>query len=272
MIQLLASDVDGTLLGADDRPSRRTVAALAAARDAGWVVVLATGRPPRILDPAVADLGVDSLAICNNGATLYDPAARRVVHEIGIPEAVTLDVVARLREAVDGLVLALDWGLELAADARFAEGTLWRIPPGARIGPVEEAVTGPVAKVLARSALLSSDALAERVRPLLSDEAEVTSSTGSGVIEITAPGISKGTALAAFAAARGIGREAVVAFGDMPNDTEMLRWAGLGVAMGNGHPSVLAVADEVAASNIDDGVARVVERLLADRLRPERVA
>jgi hydroxymethylpyrimidine pyrophosphatase-like HAD family hydrolase len=58
----------------------------------------------------------------------------------------------------------------------------------------------------------------------------------------------------------GITAAEVVAFGDMPNDVPMLGWAGLGVAMGNAHPDAVAAADEVTASNVDDGVARVLER------------
>jgi len=63
-----------------------------------------------------------------------------------------------------------------------------------------------------------------------------------------------------LAAERGISAEEVVAFGDMPNDLPMLTWAGLGVAVANAHPSVLAAADEVTASNDDDGVAQVLDR------------
>ena len=58
----------------------------------------------------------------------------------------------------------------------------------------------------------------------------------------------------------GITADDVVAFGDMPNDVPMLRWAGLGVAMGNAHPEAIAAADEVTTPNTDDGVARVLER------------
>jgi len=53
----------------------------------------------------------------------------------------------------------------------------------------------------------------------------------------------------------------VIAFGDMPNDVSMLAWAGRGIAVANAHPEVLAVADEVTASNDEDGVALVLERL-----------
>ena len=74
--------------------------------------------------------------------------------------------------------------------------------------------------------------------------------------------MTKATGLAGLAQRAGIGAAEVVAFGDMPNDLPMLAWAGRAVAVANAHPTVLAAADEVTASNDDDGVALVLERLL----------
>ena len=74
---------------------------------------------------------------------------------------------------------------------------------------------------------------------------------------MTAAGVNKATAVAEL----GYPPEQVVAFGDYPNDIPLLTWAGLGVAMANAHPDVLAIADEVTASNDEDGVALVLERL-----------
>jgi len=262
--RLLASDLDGTLLRRDDQPSPRTLAALRAAEEAGWVVVLATGRPPRFVDPAAASLGVHGLAVCNNGATIYDPVERRIIREVELSLAVALEVVDRLRGVEPDLLFAADWGLELAAEQAWLDTTPWPVPPDTHVGPPEEFLTGPVAKLLANHPTVESDELAHRTRGLLHDLVEVTSSTGSGVIEMTARGVSKGSALARVADDLGIGPAEVVAFGDLPNDTEMLLWAGLGVAMGNAHPAVKAAADEVTATNDEDGVALVVERLLAE--------
>jgi hydroxymethylpyrimidine pyrophosphatase-like HAD family hydrolase len=74
--------------------------------------------------------------------------------------------------------------------------------------------------------------------------------------------VTKASALARLAGRAGITPEQVVAFGDMPNDLPMLAWAGRAVAVANAHPEVLALADEVTASNDDDGVALVLERLV----------
>jgi hydroxymethylpyrimidine pyrophosphatase-like HAD family hydrolase len=88
----------------------------------------------------------------------------------------------------------------------------------------------------------------------------VTFSTGHGLIEISAPGITKGSGLARLAGQLGIAPAEVVALGDMPNDLPMLQWAGHGVAMANAHPAVLESADEITAPNSQDGLALVLER------------
>jgi hydroxymethylpyrimidine pyrophosphatase-like HAD family hydrolase len=85
--------------------------------------------------------------------------------------------------------------------------------------------------------------------------------SGHDVVEIMAPGVSKAAGVARLADALGADLSAVVAFGDMPNDVPLLEQAGLGVAVENAHRQVRAAADEVTASNDEDGVALVLERL-----------
>ena len=86
------------------------------------------------------------------------------------------------------------------------------------------------------------------------------SSTGA-LVEISAADVTKASTLALLCDELGVTREEVVAFGDMPNDLAMLRWAGTSYAMANAHPSVLDLADRRAPSNEDDGVAAVLEEL-----------
>ena len=85
--------------------------------------------------------------------------------------------------------------------------------------------------------------------------------SGALLVEISAAGVTKAFALAAHCAELGIRPEQVIAFGDMPNDVPMLRFAGLGIAVANAHPDALAAADEITASNDEDGVALALERL-----------
>ncbi|HEU0129021.1 MAG TPA: HAD-IIB family hydrolase, partial [Pseudonocardiaceae bacterium] len=118
----------------------------------------------------------------------------------------------------------------------------------------------PATKMLVRLTNASSDAMAAAVREILGTELDVTFSTGHGLIELSAPGVTKGSGLARLAAERGVSPAEVLAFGDMPNDLSMLEWAGCGVAMANAHPVVLGAADEVTAPNSEDGLALILER------------
>ena len=114
--------------------------------------------------------------------------------------------------------------------------------------------------MLVRCPELSSDAMVAALAPVVGDAADLTFSHPRGLVEISPPGVTKATGLAEVAARLGVAAADVVAFGDMPNDLEMLRWVGHGVAMGNAHPALLEVADEVTASNAEDGLALVLER------------
>ncbi len=118
-------------------------------------------------------------------------------------------------------------------------------------------------KLLAHHHELAPDAFLTRARTILGDLASVTRSSPTALLEISAHGVSKASTLALSCAERGIRPEEVAAFGDMPNDIEMLSWAGSSYAMGNAHPDVLAAATGSTLGNNEDGVALVIERLLA---------
>jgi HAD superfamily hydrolase (TIGR01484 family) len=117
-----------------------------------------------------------------------------------------------------------------------------------------------VVKLLARHEELGSDELLAAARAAVGAGATLTHSSNDGLLEISAADVSKASGLASLAAELGVPAAETVAFGDMPNDLPMLAWAGHGVAVANAHPEVLAAADEVTASNDDDGVAEVLAR------------
>lgn len=259
-VRLIATDLDGTIVRSDETISDRTRAALAAAEEAGLVLVFVTGRPPRYMAPVVEATGHRGLAICANGALVYDLDREEVVAEHVLEPAVAARVVAAVRDALPDVTFAVDRGLGFGHEpgyrARFA------VPADVVVASIDELVSSPVAKLLARHDGLDADELHARVRALVADLAEVTFSGIDGLLEIGASGVSKAFTLEHLATQHGIAAEEVVAFGDMPNDLPMLAWAGRGVAVANAHPDVLAAADEVTASNDEDGVALVVERLL----------
>lgn len=262
-LRLVATDLDGTIVRSDGSVSDRTRRAFAAAEEAGVGVVLVTGRPPRWMSTMAAETGHRGLAILSNGAIVYDLHEERVVEEHPLDPAAAAEVVAALREAVPDLVFAVERG------QLFGHEPGWVPHFGVRddvlVAEIDELVAEPMVKLLVRHEVLSSDELVAAARAVVGESCTVThSGVGSGLLEISGPDVTKASALARLAADLGTGADGTVAFGDMPNDLPMLAWAGHGVAVANAHPEVQAVADEVTASNDDDGVAQVVERLVAD--------
>jgi hydroxymethylpyrimidine pyrophosphatase-like HAD family hydrolase len=119
-------------------------------------------------------------------------------------------------------------------------------------------------KLLAWSAAPVTDAVVEMVGDILPTGTAVTYSGAAGMLEVHAAGVSKVATLSALCGSWGVSAEEVAAFGDMPNDLPMLRWVGHAVAVANAHPAVRAIADDITASNDDDGVALVLSRWESD--------
>jgi HAD superfamily hydrolase (TIGR01484 family) len=254
--RLIATDLDGTLLRDDKTVSPRTVAALAAAEEAGIEVFFVTGRPARWMDVVSDHVHGHGLAICGNGAAVVDlhggPGAHRFVKVRELARENALDAVRLVREAAPGTVYAIEQTYGFYQEPAYPKLHM-EIPDN--LAPAEK--------------LLAPDALGadEPVLKILAfrDHANVTRSSPSALLEISGPGVSKASTLALCCAERGIAPEEVVAFGDMPNDVEMLTWAGQSYAMGNAHPDVLAAASGRTVDNNEDGVAVVIERMLAER-------
>ncbi|MFX4291901.1 HAD family hydrolase [Streptomyces bohaiensis] len=297
--RLIATDLDGTLLADDRTVSRRTLDALAAASDAGIETVFVTGRPARWLE-VVSAVRDRTVAICANGAAVADltalgalaPAALLAgadpvrVAGGGLPPAATPPLVevhplrpsdartlaAALRAAVPGVTFAVErtTGMHYEPDyPTYFPGAVAEVAPIAELlDETGEFADRPIIKLLARHVAMDPDRLLAATRAAAPGLAEFTRSSPSALVEISARGVSKATTLASYCARRGLGPQDVVAFGDMPNDLEMLAWAGRSYAMANAHPDVLAAATHRTAANTEDGVALAVERLLADQAWP----
>ncbi len=263
---LIASDVDGTLLDPAERITDRTRQAVQAAVADGVTFVLATGRPPRWIPPVVEQLGFAPVAVCANGAVLYDAAADRIISA----ETLSVDTLTELAEitarSVPGAGLAAERIGRSAHDTatpQFVSAPgyehAWLNPDNTEVSH-RDLLSAPAVKLLVRKPGMPSSELAARLAQHIGTLGDITYSTNDGLVEISAIGISKALGVQQVAHPLEIGSEEVVAFGDMPNDVPMLQWAGHGVAMGNAHPEAMAAANEVTAPNDDDGLARVLER------------
>ncbi|SOJ57997.1 5-amino-6-(5-phospho-D-ribitylamino)uracil phosphatase YitU [Mycobacterium simulans] len=263
---LIACDVDGTLFDDNESLTPRTREAVRAAVAGGAHFILATGRPPRWVRPVVEALGFTPMAVCANGAVIYDPATDRVVSVRTLP----VDTLAALAElaarVIPGSGLAVERIGKRAHDTvtpQFVSSPgyehAWLNPDNTEVS-IEDLLSTPAIKLLIRKAGAASADMAAELAKHIDSEGDLTYSTNNGLVEIVPRGINKATGIAEVAQPLGIADADTVAFGDMPNDVPMLLKAGLGVAMGNAHPDAVAAANEVTASNTDDGVARVLER------------
>lgn len=271
MVRLVATDLDGTLLDPTGRISDSDAAAVLEAAAAGVLIVVATGRPVRWLGCLSAIKDAHPFVIVSNGAAVYDLLEERVVRTHPLAPALLAELAAELREAIPGLVLAVEHGDHFGCEPEwFSAG-----PDRTRTASEEDAVTlrapwgdllaveADVVKLLGLHAGYSPDDLLERAVAVVGDRAVVTHSvaTGHALLEITAPGITKAHTLAAFCAEHGVDAADVAAFGDMPNDLEMLTFAGRPFVMANGHAS-LRERFPVIGSNADGGVGRQLRTLL----------
>ncbi len=259
----MACDLDGTVLRDDLSVSPRTRAALAAVERAGILLVFVTGRPPRWMHPVASQTDHRGLAICGNGAQLYDLHSEKVVDENLIPAETLLQAIELIRSAVPGVSFGMEYGDYFAYESAFPMLDKWRSPDH-RVVPPAELWARPGAKLIIRHDDHTSDDLAGTVQEIVGGLLEITHSSyaGPAFIEASAAGVTKATALARLCEAHGIGAAEVVAFGDQRNDLPMLAWAGRPYAMANAHPDVLAAVEHRAPSNEEDGVAVRIEEML----------
>ncbi|GAA1038647.1 Cof-type HAD-IIB family hydrolase [Virgisporangium ochraceum] len=264
-MKLVATDLDGTLVRSDRTLSDRTLAVL----DSLPVpLVIATGRPLRWVLPIYEMLGHKPISVVANGAAVYDPEADELLHSAPLAADELAHACEALRSAVPDAVFAveLDGGRTMVHEDRYDVGMWERTMDGRRIGPLADVVAEPAAKLLVRSASnRDSDEFLALVSATLEGVYEATHSSLSGLVEISAAGVTKASGVAWVAARLGVEPADVVVFGDMPNDIPMLAWAGRAVAVANAHPTVRDVADEVTGSNDEDGVATWLEREFASR-------
>lgn len=259
--RLIATDLDGTLLRSDESVSRRTRDALAAATAAGAAHLVVTGRGVPWTRHILDDLGYDGLAVCGQGAQVYDASSHRLLTSVTLDRRLAGVALAKIESAVGPLHLAASRdGLDgdvLVGPGYAVTGSL----PATPFTDASDLWSAPLNKIYIQHPDLSDDELAEAARQAAGGFVTVAMA-GAGIVELLPLGLSKATGLSLAARRLGIRKSETIAFGDMPNDIPMFAWAAHGVAMANAHQELRAVADEVTSSNEDDGIAEVLERFL----------
>ncbi|RFU83201.1 HAD family phosphatase [Streptomyces triticagri] len=260
--QLIATDLDGTLLRSDDTVSGRTRDALTAACARGAAHIVVTGRAVPWTRHILDDLGYEGLAVCGQGAQVYHAGEHRLLTSVTLDRrlaGLALDKieaelgplsVAASRDGVDGEVI-------VGPGYLVQEGPL----PVVSFTDSADLWAAPLNKVYIQHPNMTDDELAAAALRIAGDLVGVTMA-GPGTVELLPLGLSKATGLSLAARRLKVSADSTIAFGDMPNDVPMFGWAAHGVAMANAHTELKSVAHEVTSSNDEDGIAAVLERLL----------
>ncbi|OEU90774.1 hydrolase [Streptomyces abyssalis] len=263
--RLIATDLDGTLLRDDETVSARTRAALAAASARGVAHIAVTGRSVPWTKDILAGLDYKGLAVCGQGAQVYDAGAGRVLTSVTLDRRLAQLAVSKI-EAETGATLLLAASQD-GIDGEVLVGPGYRDQgkglPAVVCADRDELWAAPLNKLYLQHTDLGTDELAKAARTVTGDLVSITVS-GEDLVEMLPLGLSKAKGLSIAARRLGVSARETIAFGDMPNDIPMLAWAAHGVAMADAHPELLAVADEITGSNNADGIAVVLERLLSE--------
>lgn len=264
---LVALDLDGTLLDDREQVSPRNRSAIRAALDGGVRIVLVTGRGVDMPIRVSKDLGLNLPVICCHGALTKDFGADRTLGHIPVPMQYAKAMVEYSER--NGLSIAI-----------YSEELFYRLE-GSRlfmddmVGPAWREVHSfsdvlHTAPTFIR--FLGTDSVAAMHREFGDLPLHFKTETWRDFVEcaVTSREATKQRALARLCADFQIAPERVLAVGDSRNDVPMLRWAGVGVAMGNALPEVREAVRYVTGTNVEDGVAAAIERFVLDGGRGQK--
>jgi len=260
--ELVAIDLDGTILGSDNEVSPRVEEAVRAVQAMGISVTIATGRMFASARRFAEHFGIKTPLICYQGAQVRHPESGDIISETLIPKEVALGVIEycqRNSYHVNAFQGDSVFMAELTPEAEFYLG----------LSGVEGTVVGDLAAWLPGDVLKLVIITDEPTTVTVIDE--LTTEFGARLnvtrsypifAETISPDVSKGRALRSLAVHLGVPIERVMGIGDNLNDLDLVTAAGFGVAMGNGAPEVKARADYITDDVEHDGVATALEKLI----------
>ena len=262
MIRMIATDLDGTLLGAKSVLPEENVRALQRAMEAGVKVVLASGRMVEATTPIGAAIGVNAPMVLFNGAMVYDPASGEILHGSCIPRDTAVEVLREIEAR--GCYVQVFPGRRYFFE-RHTEHTVFyqnKISVvGTAVGEkLSQWLKTDVYKLLCIGTQEETDAIARELSQRFPTVSFVKSS--ATFLEIVAKGVDKADGLRALSALTGITPEEILAFGDEQNDLPMLEYVGKGYTMENAPEAVRRQAKLIAPANTQCGLAAIVNLYL----------
>jgi Cof subfamily protein (haloacid dehalogenase superfamily) len=243
----------------------RTREALASARDAGFHVVVVTGRMFRSVLPYIVEAGLTTPVVCYQGAVVADPADGQFLLHEPIPLELAREAIAALEEEGFPINCYVDDELYVARATPESDSyASFQNLLVHEVGDLLQWIEDPPTKLVAIGDPKALDGLEQRMKERFAGRLYVAKSLPY-FLEFASPAVTKASGLAFVAEHLGFGAPDTIAFGDGENDVELLEWAGYAVAVANAHERVLEVADFVCPPVHEDGVSQVIEALLDSR-------
>lgn len=266
MYRLLALDIDGTTLNSQHKISPRVISAISQAKAAGVEVVLASGRPVEGIIMHLETLGLNrngQFVVSYNGALVQQIGSDLVLGNLQVHGRDAKKIAAQAKVlGVHVHAFSLKRGLITPEVSRYTEHEAFMNDiPWTTIDFNELDDDEPLVKVMM---IDEPELLSPAVTNLPKEYYQQYSILRSApfFLEFMHPDAHKGNGVAALAEHLNIAREEVICVGDAGNDHHMIRWAGLGIAMGNADSETKALADEITGTNDEDGVAQVIEKYI----------
>ena len=264
--KLIALDIDGTIRSNEHPLSERTCRALAAAREAGTIVTVATGRMYLSALAVTADLNLRSPIATYQGAHIADPISHKVLWHQPLDAPMLNDVLDALQS----------WEREILAHLRDTiyvdHVTDWAEAAAVRnkaqlhvVDDLRDLADEGVTRLLVVGENDEVEGVTSNLSERFDSRIQITRSLPY-LCEVLHPDTGKERALRRLCEMIDVRQEDSIAFANGDEDIPMIEWAGLGVVVADGSNAAIDAADDVAPPQSEDGVAQVVERLLRDGL------
>ncbi|MBB5870931.1 hydroxymethylpyrimidine pyrophosphatase-like HAD family hydrolase [Allocatelliglobosispora scoriae] len=263
--KMVVTDLDGTVVRSDFTVSDYTHQVMERCSRAGIPVVGATGRGPRLTGTSRSQLPSAAYFVLGGGSRVLDLTgdAPVTMRDVRFPSSALAALMPGLEERFGPLKVTVEV-LDADEAPLWSEDSYWPYPDMITLHTREELFeVGPVIKAFLQVDAEVGGELVDLARKIVAPETIEVIQAWPGFVEICAPNVDKAIGCTLVTDHLGIKPEEVIVFGDQLNDVPIFRWAGHRVAVGNAHPELIELADEVAASNDEDGVAAYLDRLLA---------
>jgi Cof subfamily protein (haloacid dehalogenase superfamily) len=254
--KLIALDVDGTLLNDEYQLTDKTKYAVKRANEAGAQIVLCTGRGPQNTIPLLAELGLEGIVITHNGAATVQSKDNSILHHVAFQTSEITPFIeyCRLHQAHLALCSPLELYVEELNEVSIAMYDKFKIEPIIKNDATK--LDNAMVNLSAYTDQTAMERIEAEWREMNSPLSIIRS--GHRFIDIMHAEASKGHALRRLAEGAGIAREEIMAIGNYYNDSEMIIYAGLGIAMDNSPEPVKLQANKTTSSNNEDGVYKAI--------------